>query len=81
MKNALLAMLCILALVACSEAPPPVRGINVVVDEVKLEPYRPKSAYVGRLEAKDDVTITAQVTGYLLARGYDRSGYIAFSYK
>lgn len=70
MKITLLAMLCILTLAACSEAPPPVRVINVVVDEVKLEPYRPKSAYVGRLEAKDDVTITAQVTGYLLARDF-----------
>jgi hypothetical protein len=34
-------MVCILILAACSEAPPPVRVINVVVDEVKLEPYRP----------------------------------------
>ena len=70
MKNTLLAMVCILILAACSEAPPPVRVINVVVDEVKQEPYRPKSKYVGRLEAKDDVTITAQVTGYLLTRDF-----------
>lgn len=59
-----------LLLAACTEEAPPARIIEVVVDEVVLEPYRPKSRYVGRLQAQDDVTITARVTGYLLSREF-----------
>ena len=44
--------------------------VEVVVSEVTLEPYRPKSRYVGRLQAQDDVAITARVTGYLLSREF-----------
>ena len=42
------------------------------MDEVVLEPYRPKSKYVGRLQAQDDVAIQARVTGYLLSTGFAR---------
>jgi membrane fusion protein (multidrug efflux system) len=42
----------------------------VVVDEVIAEPYLPKSQYVGRLQARDDVAIQARVTGYLLSRDF-----------
>ena len=55
-----------LLLVACAADEPPPRVVEVVVDEVVLEPYRPKSKYVGRLQAQDDVAIEARVTGYLL---------------
>ncbi len=57
-------------LAACAEEAPPPRLVEVVVDEVALEPYRPKSEYVGRLQARDDVAIQARVTGYLLTRNF-----------
>jgi len=57
-------------LTACAEELPPPRVVEVVVDEVVLEPYRPKSEYVGRLQAQDDVAIQARVTGYLLSRDF-----------
>jgi membrane fusion protein (multidrug efflux system) len=57
-------------LVGCAEEPPPPRMVEVVVSDVTLEPYRPKSRYVGRLQAQDDVAITARVTGYLLSREF-----------
>ncbi|WP_187276500.1 efflux RND transporter periplasmic adaptor subunit [Parahaliea maris] len=60
----------VLLVVGCSEeaaVPPP---INVVVDEVVAEPYQPKSTYVGRLQARDDVAIQAKVTGYLSSREF-----------
>jgi membrane fusion protein (multidrug efflux system) len=44
--------------------------VEVVVSEVALEPYQPRSRYVGRLQAQDDVSITARVTGYLLSREF-----------
>ncbi len=59
-----------LLLVACAADEPPPRVVEVVVDEVVLEPYRPKSKYVGRLQAQDDVAIEARVTGYLLSREF-----------
>ena len=59
-----------LLLSACAEEAPPMRMIEVVVDSVRLEPYRPKSEYVGRLLAQDDVAIQARVTGYLLSREF-----------
>lgn len=46
------------------------RIVDVVVDEVVLEPYQPKSEYVGRLQAQEDVTIEAQVRGYLRTRDF-----------
>jgi membrane fusion protein (multidrug efflux system) len=57
-------------LVACSEDAPPPPLVEVLVAEVVLDPYQPKSAFVGRLNAIEDVSIQAQVTGYLLARRF-----------
>ena len=59
-----------LGLFACSEDPPPPPVPQVVVDTVRLEPYQPKSVFVGRLAAKDDVTLRAKVSGYLLTRDF-----------
>ncbi|WP_157976600.1 efflux RND transporter periplasmic adaptor subunit [Parahaliea mediterranea] len=60
----------LLGLAACTEesAPPPT--VEVVVDTVVSEPFQPRSAYVGRLQARDDVTIQAKVTGYLVSRDF-----------
>ncbi|GAB3273134.1 efflux RND transporter periplasmic adaptor subunit [Parahaliea aestuarii] len=60
----------LLGLAACTEesAPPPT--IEVVVDTVVSEPFQPRSAYVGRLQAREDVTIQAKVTGYLVSRDF-----------
>ncbi len=55
---------------ACTEEAPPPRIVEVVVDDVIAEPYLPKSQYVGRLQAMDDVEIQARVTGYLLSRDF-----------
>jgi membrane fusion protein (multidrug efflux system) len=61
---------------ACtSEAPPP-PTVEVVVDEVVLDPYQPKSSFVGRLYAIDDVSIEAQVTGYLQARPFKEGDFV-----
>jgi len=66
----------LLLLIGCTEDAPPPRVVEVVVDEVVLEPYRPKSRYVGRLQAQDDVTIEARVTGYLLTRDFREGDFI-----
>ena len=66
----------LLLLIGCTEEAPPPRVVEVVVDEVVLEPYRPKSRYVGRLQAQDDVTIEARVTGYLLTRDFREGDFI-----
>jgi len=55
---------------ACSEEAPQARVVEVVVEEVTAEPYLPKSQYVGRLHARDDVAIQARVSGYLLSRDF-----------
>jgi len=60
----------LLVLSACAEEQAAPRTIEVVVDTVSLEPYRPKSEYVGRLLAQDDVAIQARVTGYLHSREF-----------
>ena len=59
---------CLAVLLGCAEETLPPRTIEVVVDEVVLEPYQPKSRYVGRLIAQDDVALQARVTGYLKSR-------------
>ena len=56
--------------VGCAEDAPPPRVVEVVVDEVVEEPYLPKSEYVGRLRARDDVAIQAKISGYLLSRDF-----------
>lgn len=72
MNNLVLAFVAVSAVVvtACSEEAPPPRVVEVVVDEVTAEPYLPKSQYVGRLHARDDVAIQAKVSGYLLSRDF-----------
>ena len=59
-----------LLLAACAEEAPPPPVVEVVVDRVVLDPYQPKSSFVGRLQAIEDVSIQAQVTGYLEARRF-----------
>ncbi|MEH6583987.1 MAG: efflux RND transporter periplasmic adaptor subunit [Halioglobus sp.] len=71
MKTTLIALVSALCLIGCSEEAPPARVVNVIVDSVQLEPYRPKSEYVGRLLAQDDVALAAQVSGYLLSRDFN----------
>ena len=66
----------LLLLIGCAEEVSSPRVVEVVVDEVVLEPYRPKSQYVGRLQAQDDVAIEARVTGYLLTRDFREGDFI-----
>lgn len=66
-----------LLLFACAEEPAPRPVVGVVVDTVRLEPYQPKSVYVGRLVAKDDVTIRAMVSGYLQSREFTEGEQVA----
>ncbi|MBA6413312.1 efflux RND transporter periplasmic adaptor subunit [Parahaliea sp. F7430] len=66
-----LTIIAVLLLIAsCSQEAPPPPMVEVVVDQVVSEPYQPRSSYVGRLEAQDDVTIRAKVTGYLAKRAF-----------
>jgi membrane fusion protein (multidrug efflux system) len=60
--------LCLMA--GCAEEPPPPPLVEVVVDTVILDPYQPKASFVGRLHARDDVSIQAKVTGYLLSHNF-----------
>ena len=55
---------------ACADDPPPPPMVEVVVDTVVLDPYQPKASFVGRLHARDDVSIQARVSGYLLAHSF-----------
>jgi len=41
-----------------------------MIPQVRLLPFRPKSRYIGRLQAQDDVAIQARVTGYLVSRDF-----------
>ena len=59
-----------LLLTGCGETLPPPPMVKVVVDEVVEEPYQPRRRYVGRLHAKEDVTIQARVAGYLASRDF-----------
>ena len=63
-------LVAVLLIAGCAEEAPPPRMVEVVVDIVALEPYQPKSRYVGRLQAQDDVTIEARITGYLSSREF-----------
>jgi membrane fusion protein (multidrug efflux system) len=62
--------LCLSSIIACSDKAPPPPITEVVVDEVSLEPYLPNTVFVGRLQAQVDVSIQAQVSGYLKARHF-----------
>jgi membrane fusion protein (multidrug efflux system) len=76
--NWLLSLLCFAALViGCSdkgEQAPPV--IEIVATQVALSPYRESNSYVGRLEAAQDVTIQAKVSGYLTERLFNEGQHI-----
>lgn len=67
---------------ACSDdgdqLPP---AIEVVVSDVKMLPYRQSNSYVGRLEAAQDVTIQAKVTGYLKKRFFAEGQHIGIGDK
>lgn len=70
MIRSLFSILPLLLLAACAEEAPPPPMIEVVYDTVVSEPYQPKREYVGRLQARDDVTIEARISGYLLSREF-----------
>jgi membrane fusion protein (multidrug efflux system) len=55
---------------ACAQEAPPPPVVEVLVDEVVRDPYQPKSSFVGRLQAIEDVSIEAQVSGYLKSRNF-----------
>ena len=57
-------------LIGCTQEPPPAPMVEVTVDTVVRDPYQPKSSFVGRLHAIEDVSIQAQVTGYLVSRKF-----------
>lgn len=63
-------LLAILVLAACAEEPPPRPPVEVVVDAVVLDDFQPKTSYVGRLQAINDVAIQARVNGYVLSRDF-----------
>jgi membrane fusion protein, multidrug efflux system len=75
-RMTLIALISMVLLAACAEEAPPVRQVNVIVDQARMEPYRPQSRYVGRLQAEEDVTISAQVSGYLLTRNFDEGALV-----
>jgi membrane fusion protein (multidrug efflux system) len=66
----LIPLLCGLFVAACSDEAPPLPPIEVIVDEARKEPYQPKTSFVGRLHAQEDVTIQAKVSGYLVSRDF-----------
>jgi len=70
LRTCLLVIASFLLLTACTEESPERPMVGVVVDTVRMEPYSPKSKYVGRLFAREDVAIQAQVTGYLKSREF-----------
>lgn len=63
----------LLFLVGCGESQSPASQATlpkVSVESVVTVDYQPKRAYVGRVEAVEDVNITAQVSGYLKERHF-----------
>ncbi|OBT13707.1 efflux transporter periplasmic adaptor subunit [Vibrio sp. UCD-FRSSP16_10] len=75
MKKSLLAVSLMSAffLVGCGEAKKTQRGgeaPTVVVEPATVISHQPSKSYVGRIEAIEDVDITAQVTGYLKQRHF-----------
>ena len=72
-----LALLSSLSLLfACAEevVPPPLT--EVIVDSVISSTHRPSGELVGRLHAFDDVSIKANVSGYLLERSFREGDWI-----
>lgn len=68
-KNTL-ALSLVALITACSQEAPQSPLVEVIVDTAKLVPYRPNFAFIGRLEAEDDVNIQAKVSGYLTTRSF-----------
>ena len=63
-------------LASCSQEPPPLPMVEVVVDEAVLEPYQPKSSFVGRLHAQEDVMIQARISGYMKSRDFREGQFV-----
>lgn len=63
-------------LAGCSQEEPPPPLVEVVVDEAVIEPYQPKTSFVGRLHAKDDVMIQARISGYLKSRDFREGEFV-----
>lgn len=59
-----------LSVVGCEQTLPPPPPVEVVVEAARLIDHHPRAAFVGRLQAEDDVNIQAQVSGYLLKRHF-----------
>ena len=75
MKKSLLAasLAGTLLLVGCGEAQKPMQSAvapTVMVEPVTIISHQPSKAYVGRVEAVEDVDISAQVSGYLKERHF-----------
>lgn len=60
-----LMVLPLVVLMACSEEVAVAPPTEVIVDNVKEQPYRPTISFVGRLQAENDVKIQAKVAGYI----------------
>ncbi len=76
MRSLIIASLLAGLLVSCSQEPPPMPMVEVVVEEAVREPYQPKSAFVGRLHAQEDVVIQARVTGYMVSRNFREGEFV-----
>jgi membrane fusion protein (multidrug efflux system) len=60
-----------LVVAACGKPQAPqMPVVEVVTDTVAQHPYKQKATFVGRLEAEQDVSIQAKVSGYLVARKF-----------
>ncbi|MCX2979545.1 efflux RND transporter periplasmic adaptor subunit [Halieaceae bacterium IMCC14734] len=72
---------CLLSLLlwisACGQELPLPQMVEVVVDEAVLEPYQPKTSFVGRLHAREDVMIQARVDGYMTSRAFREGQMVA----
>ncbi|WP_104029443.1 multidrug efflux RND transporter periplasmic adaptor subunit VmeY [Vibrio jasicida] len=74
-KKPLVALMAATAILAgCGEANNAQKGSQaplVVTQDVTIIDYQPSKSYIGRIEAVEDTSITAQVSGYLEARHFD----------
>lgn len=60
-------------LMGCSDSQPQTQHFaapNVVVQPVDIVPMKAMRSYIGRVEAIEDVSITAQVSGYVVTRDF-----------
>ena len=66
-----IALVLVVLATGCGEQEAPTAPLfEVVVDAASTRLYRPRTVYVGRLEAEHDVQIQAKVTGYLLSMDF-----------